>query len=237
MSDTPLLSLPLVEPSQAQKHVTVNEALLRIDALTQLSLLDTALATPPSSPVEGDCYAVPVGATNHWAGQDGQVAVFSNGGWVFLSPRAGWRAWLADAGAPGTFDGVDWIAGTGALSPNGAAMTARVIEIDHVIGAGPTSDTVDIIPAQSVVYGVTGRVLSALTGTAGAWRLGIGGVSDDRYGSGLGMGQGSWVRGITSSPLAYYGDTPLTLTGEGGDLASGTVRLAVHVVELALPRG
>ena len=29
MSDTPLLGLPLLEASQAQKHVTHNEALLR----------------------------------------------------------------------------------------------------------------------------------------------------------------------------------------------------------------
>ena len=32
MSDTPLIGLPLIEASQAQKHVTHNEALLLLDA-------------------------------------------------------------------------------------------------------------------------------------------------------------------------------------------------------------
>ena len=32
MTDTSQLGLPLLEPAQAQKHVTVNEALVRLDA-------------------------------------------------------------------------------------------------------------------------------------------------------------------------------------------------------------
>lgn len=39
MSDTlPKLSLPFIAPSQAMKHATHNEALLRLDAITQLSV-------------------------------------------------------------------------------------------------------------------------------------------------------------------------------------------------------
>ena len=236
MTDTKFLGLPLVQPSQAQKHVTVNEALSRLDALTQLTILSTSLQTPPAG-TDGDCHFVPAGAVNAWAAQDGSLAIFLNGGWEFVVPGIGWRAWLADVGSPGIFDGIDWVPGTGAISPNGAAMTARVIEIDHDLAAGPSSDTAPIIPAQSIVSGVTGRVLTAITGTATTWQLGIGGVSPDRYGSGLGTGVGSWVRGVTSSPLAYYAATPLTITGEGGDLAGGRVRIAVHVTELSLPRG
>ena len=236
MGETVKLGLPLVEASQAQKHVTVNEALARVDALTQLTLASRSVTAAPGTPGEGAAYAVPQGVSGAWAGQDGRVALWLNGGWAYLAPRPGWRAWVADEGAPAIFDGVDWLSGTGAVSPNGAALTQRVIEIDHTILAGTSSDTVDVIPAQSLVYGVTGRVLTEITGTATAWRLGIGGVSEDRYGSGLGLAVDSWARGLTSSPLAYYADTPLTLTAEGGDFAAGTVRLAVHVAELALPR-
>lgn len=42
MARTTQLGLPLVLPSQAQKHVTVNEALVRIDAATQLSVRSAA---------------------------------------------------------------------------------------------------------------------------------------------------------------------------------------------------
>ncbi|NND41100.1 MAG: DUF2793 domain-containing protein, partial [Silicimonas sp.] len=38
MADTSRLGLPLLDPAQAQKHVTVNEAFLRLDALSQITL-------------------------------------------------------------------------------------------------------------------------------------------------------------------------------------------------------
>ncbi len=236
MTSTPTLGLPLLQPSQAQKHVTVNEALVRLDALAQLTLASRSLTQPPAAPVEGDLYAVPTGATGAWSGADGQAAVYVNGGWAFVAPKPGWQGWIADEGAAAQFDGQAWVAGSGSLSPNGAATMFRVVEIDHTIAAGASSDTLPVIPAQSVVFGVTGRVLSTITGAATSWQLGIGGVSANRYGNGLGLSAGSWLRGITSQPLAYYADTPLTLTGEGGDFSGGVVRLAVHIAELALPR-
>lgn len=235
MSDTPHIGLPLVMPAQAQKHVTVNEALARIDALMQLTLASRSVTVPPAA-AEGDAYAVPTGAVNAWAGREGQVALWLNGGWAFVVPKPGWRGFVVDEGVPASFDGVDWIAGVGAVSASGAATTLRVVEFDHAVGAGATSETAPMIPAQSLLIGVTGRVLTAIGGTAGAWRLGIGGLDDARYGSGLGLGAGAWLRGLTSSPLAYYADTALTLTGEGGDLSGGSVRFALHLAELGLPR-
>jgi len=236
MTSTTALGLPLVQPSQAQKHVTVNEALVRLDALAQLTLISRSTVTPPVGPSEGASYAVPVAATGAWSGADGQVTIYVNGGWAIVSPKPGWRGWVADEGVPVVFDGNDWIAGAGSFSGNGAGLTFRVVEIDHTVTAGPSSDTSDVIPANSFVFGVTGMVLVDITGAAATWRLGIGGVSDNRYGSGLGLSAGSFVRGLTSEPLAYYADTPLTLTGEGGDMSGGIVRLAVHIAELGLPR-
>lgn len=236
MANTAALGLPLVQASQSQKHVTVNEALARLDALTQLTLASRSTATPPLAPEDGETYAVPNAATGAWTGAEGELALFLNGGWVFVAPKPGWRAWIADEGVPGQWDGTDWISGAGAVSTHGAGMTFRVIEIDHAVGTGATSDTSTMIPAQSVVFGVTGIVTAPLGGTATSWRLGVAGVSDNRYGSGLGMAQGAWLRGLTSEPLTYYADTALRLTGEGGALDGGNVRLAVHIAELSLPR-
>ena len=53
MTDTPQMSLPLLAPAQAQKHVTVNEALARIDALTHLVLSSVSVASPPVSAPDG----------------------------------------------------------------------------------------------------------------------------------------------------------------------------------------
>ena len=50
MSDTTKLVLPLIEAAQAQKHVTHNEALLTLDVLIQLSVLDRDLIDSPTSP-------------------------------------------------------------------------------------------------------------------------------------------------------------------------------------------
>jgi hypothetical protein len=120
------------------------------------------------------------------------------------------------------------------MSENGAATVHEVVEIDHVVSAGATSAVVAALPAFSTVIGVTGRVLTTLAGTLTGWRLGIA-ASDNRYGSTLGLSQGAWARGLTSTPLTYYSDTDLLLTGEAGDFASGEVRLAIHLMRLALP--
>ncbi|MEO5615815.1 MAG: DUF2793 domain-containing protein, partial [Cypionkella sp.] len=55
MPDTStILSLPLIQPAQAQKHVTHNEAVRLLDLMVQLSVKARALAAPPVSPVLGD---------------------------------------------------------------------------------------------------------------------------------------------------------------------------------------
>jgi hypothetical protein len=55
MTNTPRLGLPAIEAAQAQKHVTHNEALVLLDALTQLAVESRLLTTPPGSPLEGAC--------------------------------------------------------------------------------------------------------------------------------------------------------------------------------------
>jgi hypothetical protein len=223
MTETFRLGLPLVQASQAQKHVTVNEALSRLDAVTQLVLASRTLTTPPISAPEGTCYAVPNSAVNAWDGEDGNLAFFSNGGWQFLSPATGWTAWVADEGLGATYVAGDWVAGAASVTTHGAGLRQSTSEVDHAVAAGAVSLTAPIIPAGAIVYGVTGRVLSDITGTATGWQLGIDGVSANRYGSSLGLATGSWVRGLTSSPLTYYTATELALTAEGGSFAGGSV--------------
>lgn len=95
---TPNLSLEPLAASQAQKHVTVNEALARIDAVTQLAILDRDLAAPPPTPSDGDRYLIATAATGAWAGHDGKIAAWDEAAqiWLFLTPREGWRLWVAD---------------------------------------------------------------------------------------------------------------------------------------------
>jgi hypothetical protein len=235
MAETANLALPLLQPAQAQKHVTVNEALARLDGIAQLVLQSATVAAPPAGAVEGTAWAVPAGASGDWAGRDGRVALRLNGGWEFVTPRTGWRAFVDDTGAMATHDGADWVPAA-ALGLHGAATLMRVATVEHVVSPGAVSHTVAAIPARAVVFAVTGRVTQAITGSLASWQLGVDG-SDNRHGSGLGLGAGSWVVGVTGSPVTYWTDTALKLTATGGSFAAGTVRLAVHMMTFAPPRG
>lgn len=96
MPDSPNLGLPYVAAAQAQKHVTVNEALRRLDALVQIAVLDRDLAAPPAAPADGARYLVAASPTGAWAGKAGQVAAFQDGAWAFLVPKPGWLVFVAD---------------------------------------------------------------------------------------------------------------------------------------------
>ncbi len=236
MTDTAKLSLPLLAPSQAQKHVTVNEALGRLDAVVQMTALSRTTTTPPVVAQEGDTYLVPAGAVNAWSGKGGQVAAWQNGGWVFLTPRGGWRAFVSSEAKTLLHDGSVWAEDAVAVTPGGASMSFSVREFDHAVVAGASSTTVAELPANTVVFGITGRVMSNIAGTQTSWRLGVTG-SDDRYGSSIGSSEGSWLRGLTGSPLTYYAATGLLLTAEGGSFSGGgVIRFAVHYAALGLPR-
>lgn len=109
MSDrSPHLDMPFLQPAQAQKHVTHNEALHRLDMVVQLSVLAFEALTPPGAPQDGDRYALGSGASGAWAGQDGRIAQWSPPAWQFVTPQEGWRAWDTDAGTLRIFMDGTW---------------------------------------------------------------------------------------------------------------------------------
>jgi len=233
MTETPVLSLPLLAPAQAQKHVTVNEALARIDGLAQLRLASVTETTPPVAGAEGLAYGVPPGAVNDWAGQERQVALRVNGGWVFVPAQPGWRAFVVDQGAPAIWDGTAWRIGAVSLTPGGAGFSMQSLEVDVPITAGTSVTTPILFPPRSIAFGVTGRVISAITGTATSWELGMAGDTA-RYGNELGLALNSWVNG-PSAPTVNWSPVPLEITAVGGSFAGGAVRLAAHFANLSLP--
>lgn len=107
MAMTPHLGLTLVEQAQAQKEVTVNMALMRIDALLNSSVIDKDLTAPPASPVEGDVYIVAAAATGDWTGKDGQIAYFEQI-WRFIAPNEGVMLWVQDEAAFYVYTGGSW---------------------------------------------------------------------------------------------------------------------------------
>jgi hypothetical protein len=108
MTDTPNLGLPFIEGSQAQKHVTHNEALRILDAAIQIAVLDLTRTAPPSSPAEGERHVVATGATGAWAGHANAIATWQDGAWAFLVPKSGWCIWSAADNVMFVFDGTHW---------------------------------------------------------------------------------------------------------------------------------
>ncbi len=233
MSDSIHLGLPYVEAAQAQKHVTVNEALRRLDALVQLSVVSRSLSAPPDAPEEGVRYIVAAEPAGAWTGHAGEVAGFIDGAWIFFSPGTGWRAWDEAAGELLIRSGGAWSAAGGPASAHGATTRMTIVEGDHVLAAGTTSEPDFVIPDRAVVLGVTGRVVEAVTG-ASSWHLGV--AADPlRYGNYIDIAPGSTVVGVSGMPCAYYDATPLVVTAEGGAFTGGKLRLAIHCLELTGP--
>ena len=233
MSETLHLKLPYLEAAQAQKHVTVNEGLRALDALVQLSVKSRALATPPSTPAEGDRYIVAAAPTGAWSAAAGDVAAFIDGAWYFFAPQMGWRAFDESAGEFVYWTGSVWApepSGSGVASVHGAATTLAIIEGDHTITAGTYNDTAFAIPDRAVVLGVTGRVLTVIGG-ATSWNLGVA-ADATRYGNGIGISAGSTVIGPSGTPVTYWGETSLRISSVGGSFTGGSMRLSVHYLML-----
>jgi hypothetical protein len=128
MTDTARLKLPYLAPAQAQKHVTLNDALGRLDALVQARVASRALAGPPPDAGEGDAWIVPDGGTGAFAGHDGELAQRLGGGWVFHTPDVGWLVHVADEGRYVTRTGGGWtdLAEAAVWYPAGAGAQAKI---------------------------------------------------------------------------------------------------------------
>lgn len=143
-----ILGLPYLLPSQAQKHVTHNEAVRLLDILVQLSVESLDAETPPTVPAEGMVFALGDAPGGVWAGQVRQIAAYVEGAWQFLPPRPGWRAWDKAQGEMRLWDGAAWILprsapdtlaqlgiATGADTVNRLAVASEAVLLTHA-GAG-----------------------------------------------------------------------------------------------------
>jgi len=144
------LALPYLAAGQMQKHVTLNTALTRLDALLQTAVVSRTTAAQPESPSGGDLYILPDGAEGEaWHGRPaGALMRFEAGGWsvvpapdgliavvldtaeAVVRTPGGWRLlgeWLGEAqqlsrlGVGTTADAANPVA----IKANAALLTAR----------------------------------------------------------------------------------------------------------------
>jgi hypothetical protein len=136
------LSLPLIAPSQAQKHVTHNEALMAVDVALALHLEGIDMVEPPETPISGSAFGIGEDATGVWAGWDGCVGVADEGTWSFATPSRGWQATVGEAAAPHVHDGAHWRPAYEAMMLNAPGLG---------VGAMPDSQNAVVLRVSNIL--------------------------------------------------------------------------------------
>lgn len=107
---TPLLPLDVWQQGMMQPSVIVNEALLRIEALSVGAL--SIESVEPQEPDDGDCYIIgdsPTGSA--WsAANDGDVALYRGGAWRIYAPVLGLLKLVGTGSAAAlyAYTGTEW---------------------------------------------------------------------------------------------------------------------------------
>lgn len=138
---TPRWGLPLLFAGQAQKELFHNEALTRIDMLLHGKAESADLADAPALPSIGTCWIVGADPSGEWAGREGAVACWTEGGWRFAEPAAGLVLWVADRGHAMCHDGAEWRAAN-ARSDGLYVNDVRVVGSRQAAIASPSEGTV-----------------------------------------------------------------------------------------------
>ncbi len=197
MANTLNHALTLLAAGQTQKHVTLNEALVQLDATLQLAVASATAGAPPASPQDGARYIVPASPAGLFAGHAGQIAWFDTSAWRFLTPRSGWLAYVIDAQKYLAFDGTNWrsvpLGTLDMLGINTAAAANRKLSVasdstllthdghDHrlVINKALTADTATVVFQKAysgrAEFGLSGNDLFSLKVSADGslWRTAL----------------------------------------------------------------
>ncbi len=198
--DTVILSLPMILPAQAQKHVTHNEALRLLDVMVQLAVQDRTQAAPPVGPAEGDRHIVAAGASGVWAGHVGEIALFAQGSWSFYTPLPGWRAWIAAEAAVATFDGAQWeTLADGPLSVAQLGVSATADATNRLVVASSASLFTNTGAGHQLKLNkaASGDTASLLFQTGFSGRAEMGTAGSDNFAVRVSSDGSAWFDGIS----------------------------------------
>jgi Protein of unknown function (DUF2793) len=126
MSDaTYRFALPNLYAAQAQKEVTHNEALLRIDGLLHCAV-QSSLQTPPlvNAIDAGKMWLIDDVPSGEWAGRGKMIAYWTGTAWRYFSPQEGMEIWHGGNNSLLRYTDGIW---RGALRPP-AAVSGTVID-------------------------------------------------------------------------------------------------------------
>jgi hypothetical protein len=202
MADTTHLLLPLMAAAQAQKHVTHNDALLRLDGIVQLSVKDRDLTAPPASPSDGDRYIPASGATGAWAAWDLNIAWYVDGVWTKLVPREGWRVWIEDEDKMLVWNGGAWVS-VGATAVPGGMLEPASMVMSPVAEIWRADASRTATPRTATLSSLSGDVMTMTAAFGHDFGKWTGSMEDNAYVRVWNMGkspaQAAWVKASPAS--------------------------------------
>lgn len=135
------LDLPYLAAGQMQKHVTLNEALTRLDALVQTAVVSRSETTQPSDPADGSLYILPPDSSGpDWTGHPaGTLMRAEAGGWRIVDAPDGLVALVLDAGELVVRHAGDW--------PRLGERLGHVQRLGR-LGLGTTADAANVFAAR-----------------------------------------------------------------------------------------
>ena len=121
-------ALPNLYVGQAQKEITHNEALARIDALLH-PVVEDSVANPPiglTAASDGLCWLISASATGVWSGRSGQIARWSGGSWRYINAVEGMVILHKSQGVRLFYIGGGWFAPQPIANP----VSGSVIDVE-----------------------------------------------------------------------------------------------------------
>jgi Protein of unknown function (DUF2793) len=237
MDTTGRYELPLLMPSQAQKHVTHNEALTLLDTLVHPAIKTFGDTTPPPGVQIDDAFYVGPLATGDWFGESGKIAVFTDMGWRFVVVREGMTALDLGTDEYVMFDGSAWqplgdhlvISSLPQLGINTAADSTNKLSVRSNAAllnaldsaSGGTGDIRLTLNKEAVAD--TGSLVFQ-TGFSGRAEFGL--TGDDDFHVKVSQDGSNWNEAITVNKAT--GQVTLAANSIGNaalaDMASGTIK-------------
>ena len=109
---TPRHELELFSSGQAQADESLNESMAKIDALECAFVVSHSVSAQPGSPTDGQTWIVGSTATGaEWEGHDSEMGIASSGSpspFLFVTPKAGMRAFIDSLGVYAVYNGTAW---------------------------------------------------------------------------------------------------------------------------------
>ena len=232
MTNTPLLALPLLAAAQAQKHVTLNEALLLLDGLAQIAVKEHNRVMPPDRPEAGDRYLIGSNPGGAFAGKANMLASFDGYAWNYTQPRPGFLIYVASESKLYVHDGTalrslrDVSSAIDTLSRLGIGTGADANNVLSVKGASALYSAIGSGEGGSGSFRFTlnketpAAILSQLYQTNWSGRAETGLVGDDHYRIKVSPDGASWFESFVVDSASGAVRFPSGIASIGGGALS-----------------